>query len=140
MLSELYVPRDLLPEFMKGSSEILRRRKSTLVYGTIRMIQKDDVTFLPWAKEDYACVIFNIVVDHTTQGRAKAADTFRELIDVSANLGGSYFLTYHKWATKEQVLSCHPQMPEFLDKKQQYDPNLVFQSNWYRHYHSMFNT
>jgi len=140
MLSELYVSRDLLPEFMERTSKVLKRRKSTLVYGTIRMIQRDDVTFLPWAKKDYACVIFNIVVDHTTQGKAKAADTFRELIDVSADLDGSYFLTYHKWARKDQVLSCYPQMPEFLKKKQQYDPNLVFQSNWYRHYHAMFKT
>ena len=41
------------------------------------MIEKDDETFLPWAKENYACVIFNLLVTNTALGKSKAADTFR---------------------------------------------------------------
>ena len=103
------------------------------------MIEKDDETFLPWAKENYACVIFNLLVTNTESGKLVAADTFRALIDVSIDLGGSYYLTYHKWARKDQVLSCYPKMPQFLEKKSFYDPNQVFQSDWYRFMHTLFN-
>lgn len=139
MLSELYTPREKLVEFMYRAREILRTRNSIVIYGTIRMIQKDEETFLPWARENYACVIFNILINHTADGIANAADTFRALIDLSVSVNGSYYLTYHKWARKEQLLACYPQMPEFLEKKQIYDPSLVFQSDWYRHHHQMLS-
>lgn len=134
MISELYAPRDKLTEFMNGAREILRERGTLVIYGTIRLIEKDDETFLPWAKERYACVIFNLLVEHTEAGKKKAADTFRDLIDLSIKLGGSYYLTYHKWARKDQVLACYPQMPAFFRHKRTLDPDEVFQSDWYRHH------
>ncbi|MBT5365089.1 MAG: FAD-binding oxidoreductase [Phycisphaerae bacterium] len=139
MLSELYTPREKLPEFMAQAADILRASGIPNIYGTIRMIEKDDETFLPWAKENYACVIFNLLVTNTALGKSKAADTFRALIDVSIALGGSYYLTYHKWSRKDQVLACYEQMPAFLEQKAKYDPNLVFQSDWYRHQHQLLS-
>ena len=134
MISELYAPREKLTEFMNGAREILRKRGTLVIYGTIRLIEKDDETFLPWARERYACVILNLLVEHTEAGKKKAIDTFRDLIDLSIELGGSYFLTYHKWARKDQVLACYPQMPEFFRHKRTHDPDEVFQSDWYRHH------
>ena len=139
MLSELYVPREQLPEFMAKAADVLRAGGIPNIYGTIRMIEKDDESFLPWAKENYACVIFNLLVTNTELGKSKAADTFRGLIDESIALGGSYYLTYHKWAHKDQVLACYPKMPAFFEKKAKYDPNLVFQSDWYRHQHQLLS-
>ena len=52
--------------------------------------------------------------------------------------GGSYYLTYHRWARREQVETCYPQFAEFLRKKIEHDPDERFQSEWYRHYREMF--
>ena len=71
---------------------------------------------------------------HAGGDRRAAADAFRELIDLGIAHGGSYYLTYHRWARKDQVERCYPQMREFLALKRQHDPDEVFQSNWYRHY------
>jgi FAD/FMN-containing dehydrogenase len=60
------------------------------------------------------------------------------LIDLALDRGGSYFLTYHRWARKDQVLKAYPQFPEFLRLKKKYDPDERFQSEWYRHYRKMF--
>lgn len=133
MLSELYVPREQLPEFMNNAADVLRVGGIPNIYGTIRLIEQDDETYLPWAKENFACVIFNLLVTNTKVGIANATTTFRGLIDVAIEFGGSYYLTYHKWARKDQVLACYPQMPGFIEKKLQYDPNQLFQSDWYRH-------
>jgi FAD/FMN-containing dehydrogenase len=77
-------------------------------------------------------------VDHAPEGLERAAETFRFLIDTSLKYGGSYYLTYHRWATRQQLLACYPQFPDFLALKQKYDPEERFQSEWYRHYKQMF--
>jgi hypothetical protein len=80
----------------------------------------------------------NLHVDHTDAGIAKAGDDFRRLIDRTIEHGGSYFPTYHRWASRAQVEACHPRMPELLRLKRRHDPDEIFQSTWYRHYKRMF--
>jgi len=138
MISEIYVQRPQLPAFMQAAAAALRRRGSNLVYGTVRMIEKDDESFLPWAKDRYACVIFNLHVEHTPPKIEAAAEAFRELIDLGIAHGGSYYLTYHRWARRDQVERCYPQMRAFLERKRLYDPDERFQSTWYRHHKGMF--
>jgi hypothetical protein len=55
------------------------------------------------------------------------------LIDRAIEVGGSYYLTYHRWARADQVLACHPRLPELLREKQRLDPASVFDSDWYAH-------
>ncbi len=138
MITELCVPRQHLAAFMDGAREALRRRRANVIYGTVRLIERDDETFLAWARERSACVVFNLHVDHTPEAIAAAADGFRELIDLAIRHDGTYYLTYHRWARQDQVERCYPQMREFLLAKRRYDPAGVFQSEWYRHYRRMF--
>ena len=139
MITEIYVPRQSLASFMEDARDELRMRGANVIYGTVRLIEKDEESFLRWARESFACVIFNLHVTHDTMGLANAAAAFRSLIDLGIKYGGSYYLTYHRFASKKQVLACYPQFREFLDLKLKYDPDEVFQSHWYRHYKKMFD-
>ncbi len=134
MITEIYVQRDDLPELLEAVAKHLRGSSSELIYGTCRFIEKDTDSFMPWARESYACTVMNLHVDHSPSGMEKAKAAFRGLIDIARRRGGSYFLTYHKWATREQVLDCYPQFPDFLRLKKEYDPEERFQSDWYRHH------
>jgi FAD/FMN-containing dehydrogenase len=134
MISELYVPRDRLADFLSDVADDFRAHETDVIYGTVRLIERDAESFLAWAREDYACVIFNLHTVHTGEGIARSADAFRRLIDRARERGGSFFPTYHRWATKEQVEGCYPQFGEFLRLKRRYDPNGVFRSDWYRHH------
>jgi FAD/FMN-containing dehydrogenase len=138
MITEIYVPRERLVDFMAEARNYFRKNNVEVIYGTIRLIQKDDETFLKWAKQDYACVIFNLHVEHTPTGVDHSAEAFRRLIDMAIGRGGGYYLTYHRHATRAQVLASYPQFPEFLRLKRSYDPEERFQSDWYRHYREMF--
>jgi FAD/FMN-containing dehydrogenase len=138
MIGEFYVPRSRLPEFLLRSGEVIRETKANLVYGTVRYIAEDGETFLAWAKQAYACTVMNLRVTHDPAGLEEAQAQFRALIDVALSLDGSFFLTYHRWARKDQVLSAYPQFPEFLRRKRHFDPDERFQSEWYRHYERMF--
>lgn len=134
VIGEHYVPRDQLLPFMERARAILRRFGAEVIYGTIRSILKDEVSFLRWAKDDFACVIFNLRTPHSDAGKQRTADTFRELVDASRSLGGSYFLTYHRHASAEQVEACYPRIREFFALKKAYDPTELFTSDWYEHY------
>lgn len=134
MISELYVPRLDLPAFMAAIRDDARRHDMPVIYGTIRLIERDDETVLAWARQPWACVVVNLHVDHTTEGLRKAGADFRRLIDAAAEFGGSYYLTYHRWADRDQVERCHPRMREFLERKRARDPRELFTSDWYRHH------
>lgn len=140
MISEVYVPRDRLAAFMRLTAEAFREAHVNVIYGTVRLIEKDTVTFLPWARESWACVVFNLHVRHTRAGIDQAERQFRLLIKLAIEQGGSYFLTYHRWASRNQVRLCYPRLGEFLRKKREWDPEERFQSDWYRHYRQMFAT
>lgn len=140
MISELYVPRARLADFMTAVKRDFVENDVNVIYGTIRLIERDDESFLPWARDSYASIIFNLHTVHTDEGLRHSADAFRRLIDIAIEMNGSYYLTYHRYARKDQVEACYPWFREFLDRKLVYDPDEVFQSDWYRHYSGMFET
>lgn len=139
MIGEMYVPRERLADFMEEARADFLRDNVNLYYGTVRLIERDNDTFLRWAKQPYACVVFNLHIDHTDEGKKRTGDAFRRLIDMAIAREGSYYLTYHRFARRDQVERCYPQFAEFLRLKKRYDPEERFQSEWYRHYKAMFS-
>jgi FAD/FMN-containing dehydrogenase len=138
VITELYVPRARLADFMAEAAADFRANRVDPIYGTVRLIRRDDETHLAWAREDYACVIFNLHVQHDRAGEAHAAAAFRRLIDTATRRNGSFYLTYHRHATRAQIEMCYPRFREFLRLKRAYDPGEQFQSDWYRHYRARF--
>jgi len=49
-----------------------------------------------------------------------------------------YYLTYHRWARRDQLEACYPRVVDFLRLKRRYDPAERFQSDWYRDYRAAF--
>jgi FAD/FMN-containing dehydrogenase len=137
MITEIYVPRHRLLDFLDEAREDFRRERVDLVYGTIRLVERDDESALAWAREPWACTIFNLHVDHTEAGIARSGEHFRRVIDMAVRRGGSYYLTYHRHATRDQVLACHPRLPDVLRAKRALDPAERIQSDWYRHYRDL---
>ena len=138
MITEIYVPRPALAAFMAAIRDDFREHAVDLIYGTVRLIEPDTESLLAWARAPWACIVSNLHVPHSPDGLAKAEADFRRLIDRGLDFGGSYFLTYHRWATRSQVSAAHPRMPDFLSAKRDYDPGERFQSDWYRHHRAMF--
>jgi len=94
-----------------------------------------------WLRSSMAPLPMNVTATGTWSPRANArssAAAFRRLIDHGLRYGGSYFLTYHRWAARGQVEAAYPRFTQFLRLKRQYDPSERFQSDWYRHYRALF--
>jgi FAD/FMN-containing dehydrogenase len=132
MIAELYVPRPLLAGFLGAAARELRRLDADVIYGTVRLIEQDDETVLAWAREPWACTVVNLHVEHTRAGLERAAAAFRRLNDFALECGGSFYLTYHRWASRAQLEAAYPRLGEFLAAKERHDPEGRFQSEWYR--------
>ncbi len=138
MITEVYVTRDALLPFLAQVREDFLKHEVDMSYGTIRFIEQDRESFLPWATEASVCIVCNLHVTHDAAGMHKAVQDFRRIIDRVIEHGGRFYLTYHRWAERRQVETCYPQFVEFLRLKQKYDPHERWQSDWFRHYRTMF--
>jgi FAD/FMN-containing dehydrogenase len=132
LIGELFIPRPLLADFLAAAARDLRALGADVVYGTVRLIERDEESFLAWARESWACVVLNLHAEHTPAGIVGATRAFRRLTDLALARGGSFYLTYHRWATPAQLLTAYPQLPAFLDAKLEHDPGELLQSDWYR--------
>jgi FAD/FMN-containing dehydrogenase len=139
MITELYVPRGRFVDFMTAARETVTKTGTNVVYGTVRLIEAEDETLLRWARDNYACIIFNLLVEHSPEGIARGKEQFQALTDCALERDGSFYLTYHRWARRDQVERAYPQFSRFLELKEQHDPNGVFGSDWYRHHRELFS-
>ncbi|HEY9731710.1 MAG TPA: FAD-binding oxidoreductase [Drouetiella sp.] len=132
-ITELYVPRPRLVEFMKRAATLLRDEHADVIYGTVRLIEPDTETFLAWATQPWACIIFNLHVDHDHSSIQAISNTFRSLYQLAISFGGKYYLTYNRYAASNQLQCCYPQVPEFIELKRKYDPFSRFNSDWFNY-------
>ena len=137
-LTEICCDREQLEPFLAEARDYLRRSGVSLIHGMVRVIEHDNESFLAWARKPYACVAFNLHIEHTIGGVIRGGDVLRRLVDIGLRHGGSYHPTYNRYALRRQVDACFPRMREFLQLKEKYDPEETFQSEWYRHYKRMY--
>ncbi len=138
VLSEFYVPIDQLPIFVAKARQYFKSFDINIIFSTVRFIQRDDESFLPWARQNYACVIFNLHTVHSQTSIKKTMDALSFLTDCAIAASGSFYLTYQHVAGRQQILSCYPRFEEFLAAKLEFDSAAVFQSDWYRWHLQLF--
>jgi len=134
VLTEIFVPRSVLGRFLDDARRDVRSHDVDLIEGAIRLVERDDETTLAWARAPWACVLFSVHIEHTPAGLERSTATLRRLIDYGLGYGGSYFLAYHRWATRQQLDAAYPQFADFVRLKRRFDPEARFQSDWYRFY------
>ena len=134
MITELCVPRSRVAPFLEALRLELRARRADVIYSTLRLIEAERETALPWARERWACLVLNLHTAHDLGALSRAAATFRALIDCALEQGGTYYLTYHRWARRDQVERGHPRLRALLGEKLAWDPLERFTSDWYRHH------
>jgi FAD/FMN-containing dehydrogenase len=138
LILEVYVARTELIPLLEDARRILLTSGMPLIYGTVRFIEQDKDSYLAWAKKRYACVIFSPHSSGETQALRKTGEVCRQLIRAASKRGGSFYLTYNRFATRDELASAYPQFQDFLNLKKQYDPRETFQSDWYRYYKGLY--
>lgn len=97
---------------------------------TLRDIEPDLDTFLPYADQRMIAAVFLIDTERTSEGDARVQALARELIDAALARGGRYYLPYRLYATREQFERAYPKARAFFEAKHRYDPDALFQNRF----------
>ncbi len=136
ILQEYFIPYDRMPEFVDSLRDVVRRNRANLLNVTIRTVHKDSITALPYAKEDMFGFVLYFNVKFNDRENEILKKTTTDLIDAAHQAGGTYYLPYQLFYSKEQLRSCYPEVDEFFAAKKKYDPTRLFSNKFYEKYGS----
>jgi FAD/FMN-containing dehydrogenase len=134
ILQEYFIPPGQMDKFVDGLRDIVVRDRANLLNITIRVVHKDTVTALPYAKEDmFAFVLyFNQKLNRASSQTLQKTTT--DLIDLAASLHGTYYLPYQLYYSPGQLRQSYPEVDEVFAAKRKYDPAELFSNTWYEKY------
>ncbi len=133
ILQEYFIPQDKVVPFVDGIREIILRNKTNLINAGIRVVNKEDIT-LNYAPENMFALVLYINQKTTHEANQKMEKVTKELIDFTNKMGGTFYLPYQLYYTKDQLKSSYPSIDSFFALKRQIDPNELFVNNFYIKY------
>jgi FAD/FMN-containing dehydrogenase len=134
ILHEYFVGSEQAGEFLIAARKIIRKHNGDLLNVTVRDVRTDHDTFLNYATQDTLAFVMFFSQPRTPEGDAEMQMMTRELVDAVLEAGGRYYLPYRLHPTAAQFRRAYPQADEFFDLKRHYDPNELFQNEFYRKY------
>jgi hypothetical protein len=135
ILHEYFVPPERLNDFLVRARPLLRQKHGfDLLNVTLRKVKKDEITMLSYAREDVFGLVTLFRYPASRQSDDEMARTTRELIAISLDCGGSYYLPYRPHATLDQFRQAYPRYRQFYELKRKYDPEEIFQNIFYLGY------
>ncbi len=139
ILQEYFIPYDRMPEFVDCLREVVQRDKANLLNVTIRTVHNDTVTALPYAKQDMFAFVLYFNVRFNDRDNEILQKTTSELIDGAERAGGTYYLPYQLFYSKEQLERAYPEIGGFFAAKKKYDPIELFSNKFYEKYEAPTN-
>lgn len=131
ILQEYFVPFDKMPEFVDGLRNAVKNNGANLLNVTVRVVHRDDVTALPYARKDMAALVLYFNQTFSRSSSETLRKTTGELVDLAAGLGGTFYLPYRLYYTPEQLRKAYPSIDAFFAAKQNYDPAALFSNTFY---------
>lgn len=134
ILQEYFIPYDRMPEFVDSLREVVQRDGANLLNVTIRTVHRDTVTALPYAKQDMFGFVLYFNARFNDRDNEILRKTTIDLIDAAQKAGGTYYLPYQLFYSKEQLRATYPEIDGFFAVKKKYDPIGLFSNKFYEKY------
>jgi FAD/FMN-containing dehydrogenase len=131
ILHEYFFPRAAYADFIAGARAILTEHNANLLNASVRVVDAADIA-LPYATEPAFSLVLYINQTTDQAGNARMRALTRALIDLTVARKGRFFLPYQLHYTAGQLLASYPELPAFLAKKREYDPDELFVSTFWR--------
>jgi FAD/FMN-containing dehydrogenase len=133
ILHEYFIPRDQFIPFIDGLRQIVLDHNVNLLNASVRVIHPES-NFLNYAPGEMYSIVLYINQPTTPEGNEKMGVVTRELIDLTAEVNGRFFLPYQLHYTPEQLQRSYPMIGEFFAAKKTYDPEGLFTNTFYEKY------
>lgn len=134
ILMECFVPSLQFAVFTSKLRKIIEENHADLLNVTVRHVQPDTDTFLRYADGQMFAFVMLFSQSRDARGEKLMSRTAQEIIAASLRVGGRYYLPYRLHATPEQFAEAYPQAKAFFKKKKQFDPEELFENEFYRAY------
>lgn len=135
VLQEYFVPVEEFAEYIEDMQVLLEKEKNfNLLNVTIRYVNQNDEALLSYASEDMFSLVLLINQQADAEGIAETGRVVRNMIDITLNHGGTYYLPYYGYPTQEQMEHSYPRSDEFFELKDRYDPEHRFMNIFYEEY------
>lgn len=133
ILHEYFIPRDQFIPFVDGLRKIVQDNDVVLLNASVRVIHPEH-NFLNYAPAEMYSIVLYINQKTSPDGNEKMGVVTRELIDLTAQVNGRFFLPYQLHYTAEQLQRSYPEIGEFFAAKKVYDPEGLFTNTFYEKY------
>lgn len=134
ILQEYFIPQEKMPDFVDGLRSIVKEDGANLLNVTIRIVHKDTVTALPYAKEDMFAFVLYFNQKLNEKESKMLQKTTTDLIDLATGLNGTYYLPYQLYYSQEQLQKAYPEIDHVFAVKKIYDPTELFSNTFYEKY------
>jgi FAD/FMN-containing dehydrogenase len=134
ILQEYFIPQKRMPEFVDGLRKVVAARGANLINVTIRIVHQDNVTALPYAREDMFAYVLYFNQKFNERESQILQETTTDLIDLATGLNGTYYLPYQLFYSGQQLHNAYPGIDGFFAAKRRYDPSELFTNKFYEKY------
>src|SRR5699024_10194697 len=95
VLQEYFIPVHKFPDYIDDLRELLEGEEDfNLLNITVRYVQQNEEAVLSYAKEDMIALVLLIHLDKDKAGRLADEEVIRQMIDLTLDYDGSYYLPY----------------------------------------------
>ncbi|WP_326984592.1 FAD-binding oxidoreductase [Chryseobacterium sp. MYb264] len=134
LLQEYFIPERNFNQFIKDIKPILKNSELDLLNITIRAVNKDEDSYLNYAKENVFGFVFLFNQNKTTQQEQAMKILTNKLVDITIINEGTFYLPYRLHIDKAKMRKAYPQANSFFELKRKYDPQEIFENKFYLHY------
>ncbi|HUB26160.1 MAG TPA: FAD-binding oxidoreductase [Tepidisphaeraceae bacterium] len=134
VLQEYFIPKDHVKDFLKRLRIVIPKIGADLLNVTLRAVKQDRDSLLRYAVGDMMSFVMLFNQPSGNDAEERMEYLTRQLINAALDCGGRYYLPYRLRATSGQFLQAYPQAKHFFELKRQYDPDELFQNEFYVKY------
>ena len=120
--------------YLKNYFSNQKLKKVSLLNCTVRYVNEDSKTFLNYAKKDMLSFVFYYRLPRTLDADKELEKINIDLINETLKLDGTFYLPYRHHYNEQQLNQSYPEISEFFQYKNQFDPEKIFTNMWYDHY------
>lgn len=134
LLQEYFIPARNFNQFIEDIKPILKFSQIDLLNITVRAVNKDEDSYMNYAKEDVFGFVFLFNQKKTDQQEHKMKILTNKLVDEALKNEGTFYLPYRLHIDRVKMRKVYPQTDSFFQLKKKYDPKEIFENKFYLHY------
>ncbi|OCA74680.1 FAD-binding oxidoreductase [Chryseobacterium arthrosphaerae] len=134
LLQEYFIPERNFNRFIRDMKPVLRNSGLDLLNITIRAVNKDEDSYMNYARENVFGFVFLFNQKKTASQEEAMKLLTNNLVDITLKNEGTFYLPYRLHIGKEKMRKVYPQAESFFELKKKYDPLEIFDNKFYQHY------